>query len=100
MLETRLMVVITRFELCFCHSYVLLSIVFVVSFYCSFINYRTSSAFTIQRACVLSAIARTGVIVIGAVQKVLIVTGDNAFDIGGAAIGYLNGVTVKDFAVF
>ena len=100
MFEAGLMIVVPRFKICFCHSYVFFFIIFVISFYYSFIYNCISSALTVQWACIFSAIARTGVIVITAGQKVLIVAGDNAFYVGGAAVANLYGVTVKDFAVF
>ena len=100
MFKTRLVVVEPRFKFCFGHSDIFFLLAFVIRFYCGFVYYSISPAFSIQRAYVFCAVARSGGIAIAVAQKVLVVAGDNGFDVGGAAVAYLYGVTVKDFAVF
>ena len=94
------MTVESRFKIRFSHANVFFLLAFFVGFYGSFVYYCIPSAFPIQRTYVFCAIARAGIIAIVVAQKVLVVTGDDRFDIRGAAIAYLNGVAVKDFAIF
>ena len=100
MFKTRLVVVEPRFKFCFGHSDIFFLLAFVLRFHCGFVYYSITPAFSIQRANVFCAVARSGVIAIAVAQKVLVVAGDNGFDIGGAAVAYFDGIAVKYFAVF